>query len=362
MTESIRRQLVVPPYVSALHMALGLCMLAAGIALVAASRAKPAVATAPEVALSAPAQPLPLPRVAAAAAETQPIADEIKLLFRAGDATYMRLADLEHDADGLRRWPAHAAPRLLTEDGVHMIVADVRDADVPAFHRAWAGRGVVVDNTCRAAVTGFAVVSRLVGDPAYAGLEKDTWDVASVKRSGTPVLAARLDGCRGTYARDAALPPVVVPEPVVDERLAAAARKALIASPAGAETERRWLEAGPQMPEGTWVSNASFSTNIVRHPRTGAIFVAVHGHIEYGCGGPDVNVWGLYRAGANGALAPIHEKRLEQLHSIEQIIDIEGDGELELIGRPWLGLDIVIADAGGTAIDQLGMQFYGCPC
>lgn len=362
MTESIRRQLVVPPHVSAIHMALGLCMLAAGIALLAASSATPAVATAPEIELAVPPPPPAPPKVVQAATETQPVADEIQLLFRAGDATYMRLADLERDADGARMWPPHAAPRLLNEDGVHVVLADVRDADVPAFHRAWAGKQVVVDGTCRATVTGFAVASRLAGSPVYAGIEKDDWDVASVSHSGTAVLAARLDGCSGTYARDAALPPVVVLEPVQDERLASVARSALIASAAGAATERRWTQAADQAPAGTWWDHAQFTTKIVRHPRTGAKLVAVHGYIEYACGGPEVNVWGLYRAAADGTLSPVRETQLEALHSIEQIIDIEGDGEIELIGRPWLGLDIVLADAGGAVLDRLGMQFYGCPC
>ena len=362
MTESIRRQLVVPPHVSAIHMALGFCMLAAGIALVAASPAGPTVATAPEIELAVPPPAPAPPRVVEAASETQPVADEIQLLFRAGGATYMRLADLERDTDGERSLPPHAAPRLLNEDGVHVALAAVRDADVPAFHRAWAGKQVVVDGTCRAAVTGFAIASRLVGSPAYAGLEKEEWDVASVMHAGTAVLAARLDGCRGTYARDAALPPVVVPEPIRDERLGSVARSALIASAAGAETARRWKEAAGQTPEGTWWEHAAWKTQVVRHPGTGATFVAVHGSMEHACGGPDVNVWGLYRAAADGTLSPVRELRLESLDSIEQLVDVEGDGELELIGRPWLGLDVVLADAGGEVIDQLGMQFYGCPC
>ncbi|HWU91314.1 MAG TPA: hypothetical protein VN253_28805, partial [Kofleriaceae bacterium] len=312
--------------------------------------------------LAAPPPPTAPPRVVEAAAETQPIADEIQLLFRAGGATYMRLADLERDADGARRWPAHATPRLLNEQGVHVALAAVRNADVPAPHRAWAGRQVVVDGTCRATVAGFAIASRLVGSPSYAGMEKEEWDVASVMHAGTPVLAARLDGCAGTYARDAALPPVVIPEPVHDERLARQARSALIASAAGAETAQKWKEMSDQVPPGAWWEHTELTTNVVRHPRTGATFVAVHGYIEYVCGGPDVNVWGLYRAAADGTLTPVRETRLESLHSIEQIIDIEGDGELELIGRPWLGLDVVVADAGGGVLDQLGMQFYGCPC
>jgi len=363
MIESIRRQLVVPSHVSAIHMAVGFGMLVAGIALVAVSSSAPVTPVTPEAELSevTPPAPVAAPRAAVAASEeAAPLANEIKLVFRADDASYLRLADIERDAAGTIQWPRHGAPRLVKDDGAEIAIAAMRDEDVPATHRGWAGREVVVEGGCRATVTGFAVVSRLYGDTAYAGIEKERWDAASVMQMGSPVLAARLDGCTGTYARDAALAPVVVPEPLRDERLARAARSALIASPAAAEAKRSWAELGPAN-VGPWWEHAELSTKVLRHPRTGATLVAVHAHAEFYCGGPDLNVWGLYRAAADGTLSPVHEKRLERLHSIEQILDIEGDGELELIGRSWLG-DIVIAGADGGELDSLEIQFYGCPC
>src|SRR5262245_54419223 len=100
MTASVRRQLVMPPYVSAIHAAVGLGMLAVGIALVAASSVKPVSAVTPDVELSdltSPA-PAPAPRSAIAASEAPaPITDEIKLVFRAGGASYLRLADIARD-------------------------------------------------------------------------------------------------------------------------------------------------------------------------------------------------------------------------------------------------------------------------
>ena len=365
MTEEIRRQLVVPPHVSAIHMAAGLGLLAAGIAIVAAASGAPVPALAPEVELAevAASTTAPAPRSAVAASEqAAPIPDEIKLVFRAGGASYMRLADVERDASGALQWPRHGAPRLVKEDGAEIVLAAVEGDDVPLVHRAWAGRQVIVDGGCRATVTGFAVASRLYGDPAYAGLEKERWDAASVMESGAQVLAARLDGCSGAFARDAALAPVVVPEPIRDERLAAAARRALLASPAAAEVKQSWDELGPSDAEGPWWQHAQLSADVLRHPRTGATFVAVRASAEFYCGGPDINLWGLYRVGDHGALAPVHVLRLEQLRSIDRIIDVEGDGQLELIGRTWPSDDVVLAGADGRELDHLGMQFYGCPC
>jgi len=248
------------------------------------------------------------------------------------------------------------------DESAAIVIAEVAGADMPVIHRGWAGRQVIVDGTCKATITGFAAVSRLYGDPAYAGIEKDQWDVASVMASGSQVLAARLDGCSGSFARDAALAPAVTLESIHDERLAAAGRRALIASAATAEAKRSWDERKPTDAAGPWWQHAEFSTSVLRHPRTGATFVGVHAHAEFYCGGPDINAWGLYRVAADGTLAPVHEKRLELLHSIERVIDVEGDGELELIGHTWLGDSLVLAAADGKLIDSLDMPFYGCPC
>jgi hypothetical protein len=365
MTESIRRQLVVPPYVSAIHLAAGLGLVAAGIALVAGAQGAQVAEVAPAMPLAEVTSPAPVtaPRAAVAASEAAaPLADEIKLVFRAAGASYVRLADIERDAAGALAWPRHGAPRLVQEDGAVLAVASVLGADVPALHRAWAGREVVVDGTCRATVTGFAVVSRLAGDPSYAGIEKDEWDVAAVMQAGAQVLAARIDRCSGTFARDAALAPVVIPEPLRNERLAAAGRSALLASAVAAETQRSWEEQGLPEAAGSWSESAELSTHVLRHPRTGAVLVAVHALRDVGCGGVDINVWGLYRAAADGTLTPVHEARLERLRSIERIIDVEGDGALELIGRSWDGGDVVLTAADGSELDHLDMQFYGCSC
>lgn len=366
MTESIRRQLVVPPYVSALHVAAGLGLLAAGVALVAASSRGQVAALTPEVELAeiASPAPAPAPRAAVAASEqAAPLLDEIELMFRAGGGSYMRLADVAQDAGGAPVWPRHGAPRLVRDDdGAEVALAEVRAEALPLTHRAWAGRQVIVDGGCRATVTGFVVAARLYGEPPYAGLEKERWDAAGVMAAGAPVIAARLDGCRGTYARDAALAPVVIPEAIRDEKLAAAGRRALLASPAAAGVARSFEELRTAGAEGAWWQHAEISADVLRHPRTGATFVAVRAAAEYYCGGPDINLWGLYRVGPGGALAPVSVVQLEELRSIEQILDVEGDGELELIGRTWPSDGVVLAGADGRARATLGMRFYGCPC
>lgn len=363
--ESIRRQLVVPPYVSALHLALGISLLAAGIALVATSPKRP-VAVAPDVAVNA-ASPEPVAsKVTATASEASadPAPPPIFFVFRAGTETYMRLAD------AASAQPKHAAPRLVQDESAQVALAAIADADVPARHRAWLGKEVVVDGACRAKITGFAIASRLTGDPMYAGSAREAWNAASVMELGAPVIAARLDRsdrCIGTFARDAAAAPVAFPQIIKNAQLAQTARSALLASDAARAMQRDWDQAQRDRAErgvgDSWWEHAEITTKILRHPRTGETFVAVHAYRGGECGELTINVWGWYRAAADGSIAPIHVARFdEELNTIDRIVDVDNDGTFELIGRPWLGLDQVLAEADGSELDRAELRFYGCAC
>jgi hypothetical protein len=285
-------------------------------------------------------------------------------VFTAGKATYMKLADLkapEDEGHGGLAVPRHGKLRRATDDYVEAAIATVARRDVPAEYAVWNDRKVKVDNTCEAKVTGFAIVSRLVGSPEYAGV--DAWTPATVMDAGHAVLAARLDGCTGTFARDATLPDVVVPIRLHDAALENAARKALIASPAGRRTQREWNDQLTALGDkaGPWHAGGAITAEVLRHPQTGVTFVSVHGHVSGGCGAPHANVWGLFRV-TGDTLVPVQLRPLGDVETIDQLIDIDGDGELELLGKPWLGKDKLLTHANGDAIDQLSVPFHGCPC
>jgi hypothetical protein len=182
-----------------------------------------------------------------------------------------------------------------------------------------------------------------------------------VLAEGSVVLAAQLAGCTGTFARAAELPDVIVPLPIKDKQLAQQARKALIASTPARATQIDFEEYEQR---GNWweAEHAQFSTKIVRHPTTGTTWVSIHGHMDRGCGDPEVNVWGLFRVEPDGTLAAVQLRKLGDLWTIDQLLDIDNDGELEVIGKPWLGLDTVIARGSGEELDRLSLSFFGCPC
>jgi len=341
-------------------------------ALVSSSASSPQVAAAAPAPIAAPAA-MALPAAPAAIVAAAPPAPEVHssqlmFVFQAGGATYMKLADLrmlDEEGDALPI-PRHGKLRLSKENYIDAAIATVPDPAVPQVHLVWKDRKVKVDSGCEASVVGFAVVSRLVGDPEFADPsygDGDRWNAAGVVKAGHTVLAARLDRCTGTFARDATLPDVVVPTPVHDAALEAEARAQLIASAPARDTQRAWDEQKTATggDAGPWYQDAAITTEVLRHPRTGVTFVSAHGHVSSGCGDAHANVWGLFRLEGR-ALVPVQLRKLDEVESIDALIDVDGDGELEILGKDWLGFDTLLTHAGGAPIDELRVPFLGCPC
>ncbi len=356
MSDSLHSEVLVPTHSHLRRMlvaALGVGSVAAGVALAVAP--KPSSVTV----IAAEPDPEIIPVTVESTAHTQPVrSPALGLVFSADGASYMKLADLGGSSEPM---PPHGAPRHVTENYVEIAVANVNATDVPVAYRSWADREIMVDNTCRAKITGFAVVSRLTGDTGYANTEDHSWTAKNVLEMGSTVLAAKLDGCTGTFARDAALPAVIVPEEIQNAALAKQARAALIASTPAQDAQHEWLEYDNN---GTWydAEETTFATRIVRHPVTGVTWVSVHGYVEPMCGAAEANVWGLFRVQADGTLAAVQLRKLGDLWKIDQLIDIDGDGELELVGKPWLGLDTVVTRASGEELERLPLAFFGCAC
>jgi hypothetical protein len=333
-------------------------------ATVLACLATPALAPVAIVIPASPAPVVPAPRPPAKPASPTPAsprAGELLFALRAGDATYVRLAAVENgDQPGLAV-PRHGPLRHVTDEGVELAIASVALADVPADYAVWKDRTLKVDGHCEAKVTGFAVVARLTGDPAYTDAEPrvEAWDAELVMRHGARALAVRLDGCTGAYARDAALPDPVVAEVLHDAELEAAGRAALIASPLSAETQGDWDAAAKDDGRSSpaWSAEPDAVTaRVVRHPTTGAIFVAVQGRAGAGCGEPTANLWGLYRV-VDRTLVQVQLRALSPEDQFDTLIDVDNDGHFELLGAPGQ-----LSREDGALIDQFVLPFYGCSC
>ncbi|NVB84302.1 MAG: hypothetical protein HOV81_38350 [Kofleriaceae bacterium] len=283
---------------------------------------------------------------------------EVHLLVKAGGASYMKLAAI---GEGAEPMPKHGALSLHDDDGIQSVVATVAAADLPTAYRAWLGREVTVDGTCKAKVTGFAVIARLTGSPDYAGENVDRWTAKTVFAEGSRLIAAQLDGCTGTLVRDAALSPTVYPVLLEDDATVALAEKAkaaLLATPAASDIQRAW---GVER-TGPWTQGANVTYQVVRHPLSEITWISVNVSADFGCGDPDANLWGLYRVAPDGSLVESRVRALENGTTVEELVDLDDDGEFELIGRTWLDLERTVTTASGEPLQELALPFFGCPC
>ncbi len=312
-------------------------------------------------------QPLPLVleeaampvKITEAVAVRQPApppapSNQLLFVFQLGGDRYLKISD---DA------PAHGKRTLV--DGSSTVAAVT---NVPAKFRDWSTKSFAVDGGCTATVKSFAVVTRMEGSPGYAGLDDENWTVSTAAAAGTSQFAAKLDlqGCdKALYARDASLAPINELEKLDRPELVEQALAALGTTAAADQAQTAWDEpnAGSEQNTGSWLEHAAVSSFTRRHPTTGQVFVGLHANIrDMGCGGPDVNVWALFRVGRDGKLVTVHATKLDSLYSIEKMIDVDNDGTLELVGRDWLGLATVLTRANGEMISNLPTQFHGCPC
>ncbi len=307
-------------------------------------------------------------------AEVAPVRADFAFTFRLSGATYMSLAELPGAEDALTDHPTprtglptHGPLRLVGERNLaRAAVATLAAEDLPPQIRTWKGREVVVGGTCLARVTGFSLVSRSLGgwDWMYTDKELATKSRTELAKKlfevGQAVIAAKLDGCTGTYARAASLPAVVHATPVNDYKLADRARKQLLSSAAGKAAASEWRAAGNKKP---WHKEATIKELVVRHPTTGTVYVSVHAVLDEGCGGAHINLWRLYRASAKGALELVQQKDSIDVQSIDELVDLDGDGRFEFIVHDSsVGQDMVLWSANGTERMRLSTPFYGCSC
>jgi hypothetical protein len=291
--------------------------------------------------------------IVAAAQPPAPGPSDIHMVFRAGGTTYMKIGD----APALHMRLTVHEPTLV-ENWQTSAVADLEEALVPKEQRHWLGASVIVDGACKAKVTGISVVARVRGSADYAGEATEEWNASSIYEHGAPVLAAKLDNCEGIFARDAALPRIVMFEPIEDYELARLAEEQLVASKPARAVQRLW-EAHS---DGDWTASGTteIGARVLRHPITKETWVYVHASRYHECGGNEMNVWGLYRV-VGGHLVTVQERAFHEIHVIEYLIDLEGDGEFEIVGIPSRDDASIVQRASGEEVTRLVLPDY-VPC
>jgi hypothetical protein len=320
-----------------------------------------------------------------------PLEPGFAFVFELDGASYLHLQDMdaidldegtgEGDGDDVDEdvrpprapLPRHAQPVLVRMDGIPFAaMAAVQAGDLPEAIARWQGREVLVDSACRAHVTGFALVARVYSEDLSYDEQEQGLSPATLARSifddvGHLVLAAQLDGCKGSYAQPTDHPAVASDRPalatvarVLDSHPAeSAAVLALRKSPAGRAAQRTWRENDY---EGAWWQDAEVTTQVLQHPRTGETFVSVHALADVECGGLEINLWGMYRVGADGKLEPLAQRAVDNVHELDTFLDIDGDGRFEILASSLWGMDTFLLRADGSRQAMLHLPYYGCQC
>jgi hypothetical protein len=374
----LRAEIAAPTHIARLS-AIGLALAGAGLFAIAKpvletptqqGTATIALATEPEITLDADV---------ASQVEAPPVARmgsrSVAMVFTAQGETWMKLENLavlgeNTDFDGVPRsaFPKHGKIKYTREDYVEIATAPIALADVPATHRDRLGDKIIVDGTCATYISGFAIVARLTGSPGYAGDDVNgRWTAKSVMRYGAPMIAAKLDGCTGTLARDATLPPAADARTHKDDdaKLVARAKSMLLRSKGAHATTKEWdayYENAAEEWTAGWATHPSteWKTEMFTHPATHETWISIHASQLEGCGSPHVNVWGLFRVEKDGTLTSFDAK-LGDIQTIQSLVDLDGDGVVEVVGKAWLG-DTLVNDATGATLEKLEVPFYGCPC
>lgn len=282
---------------------------------------------------------------------------EFAFVFSLDGVSYVRLSSEETALD-------RGSPRMIEEDGVYAVVAPVTAAAMPAELRAWAGRTVLVDGVCRARVVGFAEVSRISGEPYHPygdDMGEDdapaAWTIEAITDSGVE-LAARLDGCTGTWARSTDYSPAAVAARIDAPELEAAAREELLARGDLDPTQEAWAAAGG---EGDWRDAAEIVTRVHRHPLTDERWVFVQARRHGGCGEPGFEVMAAYRADGDGKIRRVADLEFGS-EDITDVVDVDGDGQPELVLGG--GTQAELVDLANERHESIHVEhrYSGCGC
>jgi len=266
---------------------------------------------------------------------------------------------------------------LENNDGIQQVIEPLSARDVTPALRAWRDVKVSVQGGCVDTLRDFALITQLSGD---AGLIEDTdtvtldelgqqkWNVKAVQAQGTAYVAAKLEHCSGTYARAASAMPLVAFTPVEPDSDVAIAEKTLLASAVAKEVRAAFAHDQTMAVDSTqlnieklWKEAAQIHSIEMTDPRTHDNWIAVHVSSELSCGGPDINFFGLYRVAGDGIIT-MSEMKSDNLSALDALVDLDGDGVPELLGRGWLEPTHAFYSAELETLATYDIPFIGCPC
>ena len=234
---------------------------------------------------------------------------------------------------------------------------------------AWTGAKLRLDTGCVATVAELRVLSRVVPHFGTSELwEKGTEDPPSPPLPpqriaeeafalGTPLTAARLSGCSaGVLAVPESAPPPIAAEVVSDPALAARARSAFAALPSVKAQQREFLKDN----KGQWW-DGTLRIDVRRHPQSGQVLISALAHNGSGaCEELGPGTWAVFELDDN-QLRRVRESAATG--TLEQALDVDGDGKLELITHGDYGTERELWQPQAESPAALLVYDYqDCPC
>lgn len=250
-------------------------------------------------------------------------------------------------------------PKLISAGDPVVTAVDVKASAVPEPRRVLRGKPLQLygakGKVCKARVIGFALLGRITPhfgtreqwesgrrDPALrdSRVALEAWALTDGQAGGR-VLAGvlGLDGgdCKGALLARLATGEDLEIAPAVDadKPLRALAMEALRKLPAHATVQKDY-EATVKDASGAWDNFEGATPRVVlmRHKKSGKAVVAVTARAGVGCGEFEAELWGAWALDERGGkmkLKPLAQPKPWQLFRPEAALDLDGDGELELL-------------------------------
>jgi hypothetical protein len=255
---------------------------------------------------------------------------------------------------------------------VFTVSRTVADKDLSQDVRDLKTKKLRVEGGCTATISEFRVMTRVVPHFGERGLwtgnvegqKKPPLPAAQVASAayalGEPRLFAKLAGCSdGRFAVvDGALQPLTS-EPVDDPVLAERALKAFGKLPGVLAQQKEFLKQA-EHPEGNWWDEGT-EVAIFKHPKSGQLLISVLAILGAGCDEFSAREWAVFEQ--KGKTLKRVSPALSPPDRVQDAIDADGDGKLEILGENDNGTDIVLIwpeqNERGTSLEY---AYRDCPC
>lgn len=250
----------------------------------------------------------------------------------------------------------------------------VKDSALEPSVRGLKTKKFQLEGGCLATVSEFRAITRVV--PHFGERERWNGAIQGEDKKGQPMtnaqiaravdalgkaqLFAKLSGCgEGRFAWVSGAQQPVAAQLLEDPALSERALAAFGRLPSVLSRQKEFMKQA-QHAEGKWWEEGT-EVAIFKHPTSGQVLISVLANLREDCGGWSASEWAIFEAKGKAL------KRVPVTHGppdrVQDALDIDGDGRLELLGESDYGTDSIVywpnANELGTSLQY---AYLDCPC